>query len=135
MNGSVQLFNDVHRWVAIQSEELELIRAKHKRSVARREDAMHDFFQALTADTAERKKDINDFSLEVEQYTLKHFHVLKEELAESMQLHMIAEASNKNNEYARKQRQLNSLAQNLDTKHGSLAKMAGQMVKFGADCQ
>merc|ERR1740121_2070077 len=106
----VTLFNDVHRWMAMQSEEMRDLIARHRKLTARRKEAIAVLDDTLTRDSAERKKTVNEFSLELEQYTLRKFDLLKEDVtAAHMHKTETENTALQQDDYSRKQRQITNL--------------------------
>jgi len=138
VKGNVPLFNDVHRWVALQADEIETLRARHQRLNTRRKEAIAMCNQTLKRDTDERKKQMNEFSLEMEQYTLRKFDLLQDDVYAAH----LEKSHAENDELAwdevdnipRKQRRINTLSGEMDILHDSLAKVCHSMVDLAKAC-
>ncbi|CAE8629133.1 unnamed protein product [Polarella glacialis] len=126
----VELFSDVRRWIAVQAEELEVLRARHQKLTHRRKEAIVKIAQEVPKDTIERKQQVNDFSLEMEQLALAEFDVLKEDIVAEHVRQKSSESSPAGNDIQRKQRQINALAIDVDQLHGSLLVISGHMGDF-----
>mmetsp|Transcript_21511 Transcript_21511/g.59656 ORF Transcript_21511/g.59656 Transcript_21511/m.59656 type:complete len:169 (-) Transcript_21511:82-588(-) len=133
-NENVALFSDVHRWLAHQSDEIENLRARHQRLNGRRKEAIQACNQQLQRDTAERRKQVNEFSLELEQYTLRKFDLLKDDVIAAHVQQRFEDAGNEADDFGRKQRDIRNVCRNLDEVHNSLHDVAASMVNLVENC-
>jgi len=120
------LFTDVHRWLALQADEIEMLKARHRRNDDCRKAAIAGCNKHLLRDVAERKKQLNDFSIEMEKYTLRKIDMLHHELA--------AHHLNQKHDDTMQQQQINRLCDDLDALHESLYDVAGQMKDMVKNC-
>merc|ERR1719401_694291 len=133
--GDVSLFNDVHRWMAMEVDEIETLRARHQRLNSRRKETLTLAASQLRKDTDERKKQVNEFSLELEQYTLRKFDLLKDDVvAAHIQKSHTENGGGDSDDHARKQRQLHTLCKDLDVMHTSLLHVSKDMVNLFETC-
>lgn len=130
---NVVLFNDVHRWLARQAEDIEHLRCRHHRLTDRRKDAVASLAQQLQKDVNERKKQVNEFSLELEQYTLRKFDLVKDDLvaAHLAQKHEVAAGGLQAD---RKSQQIHLVCKDLDDMHDALCGISDRMVHLVDTC-
>mmetsp|Transcript_17121 Transcript_17121/g.40247 ORF Transcript_17121/g.40247 Transcript_17121/m.40247 type:complete len:166 (-) Transcript_17121:244-741(-) len=133
-NDSVSLFNDVHRWIAMQSDEIGNLRARHQRLNSRRKEATQACLQQLQRDTAERKQQVNDFSLELEQFTLRKFDLLKDDVIAAHIQQRFEDSGNDADDFNRKQREIDTLCKEVDVVHDALHGVSAAMVKLVETC-
>merc|ERR1740121_1347237 len=87
----------------------------------------------LQIDTEERKKQVNDFSLELEQYTLRKFDLLKDDVV-AAHIQKRSDACGELDDHNRKQRQIQGLCKDLDVLNRSLTHVSGDMVTLYETC-
>mmetsp|Transcript_3401 Transcript_3401/g.6825 ORF Transcript_3401/g.6825 Transcript_3401/m.6825 type:complete len:159 (+) Transcript_3401:36-512(+) len=131
---SVALFNDVHRWIAMQADEIESLRVRHQRLNGRRKEAIQVCNQQLQKDTVERKKQVNDFSLELEQYTLRKFSLLKDDVIAAHIQQRFEDSGNDADDFNRRQRDISGVCNNIDSLHSSMCNVSASMQNFVKTC-
>merc|ERR1719356_2014799 len=102
---ALELFHDLHRWFNLQADDIESMKARHHRLNTRNMQAVERLQTQLHRDVAERKKQVNEFSLELEQYTLRKFDLLSDDIARAHLEKSCAETAGVAEETMRKQRQ------------------------------
>lgn len=129
-NLQVGLFTDVHRWLALQADEIEVLRGRHQSSNVRHQEAIQNCVQQMHHDVKERRKQFHDFTTEMEQHTLRKFDVLQDELA-----HLNAKRTCPPTRMAiMKEHQMDGLLTNLDNLHESLCSVGDSMVSLATNC-
>eukprot|EP00746_Dinoflagellata_sp_MGD_P160634 gnl/MRDRNA2_/MRDRNA2_87481_c0_seq1.p1 gnl/MRDRNA2_/MRDRNA2_87481_c0~~gnl/MRDRNA2_/MRDRNA2_87481_c0_seq1.p1 ORF type:complete len:150 (+),score=45.84 gnl/MRDRNA2_/MRDRNA2_87481_c0_seq1:80-529(+) len=123
---STSLFTDVHRWLALQADEIEMLKARHQRNDEKRKAAIAQCNKHLQRDVQERKKQLSDFSIEMEKYTLRKIDMLHHELA--------AHHLNQKHDDTMQQQQINRLCDDLDALHESLYDVAASMKDMVKNC-
>mmetsp|Transcript_108344 Transcript_108344/g.316983 ORF Transcript_108344/g.316983 Transcript_108344/m.316983 type:complete len:158 (+) Transcript_108344:123-596(+) len=131
---NVSLFNDVHRWIAMQADEIEGLRTRHKRLNSRRTEAIQNCTQQMQKDTVERKKQVNEFSLELEQYALRKFSLLKDDIVAAHIQQRFEDNGNDADDFNRRQRDITGLCKNVDVAHHSLYNVATSMQRLVENC-
>lgn len=119
---ATSLFTDVHRWLALQADEIEMLKQRHRRNDDTRKSAIEKCNKNLQRDISERKKQLNEFSIEMEKYTLRKIDMLHHELA--------AHHLNQKHDDTMQQQQINRLCDDLDALHESLYEIAATMVNM-----
>eukprot|EP00933_Yihiella_yeosuensis_P078871 TRINITY_DN9080_c0_g1_i2.p1 TRINITY_DN9080_c0_g1~~TRINITY_DN9080_c0_g1_i2.p1 ORF type:complete len:146 (-),score=35.15 TRINITY_DN9080_c0_g1_i2:207-644(-) len=127
----INLFTDVHRWIQVQGAEIALLRARHQALHEKKVETVAKLSAQLEQDVAERRAKVNDFSLELEQYSLRKFETLKEDIIAAHLAQKQAEAESADSNIQRKQRQINLLCKQLDETYETLGEVAETMVGFG----
>merc|ERR1712137_818693 len=90
--------------------------------------------EQMEKDVSERKKHISEFSLDMEQHTLRKFELLQDELKTINADRHQSEKEPATHEAIMKAQQMSKLCANLDTLHDSLCGVAGSMVKVVKTC-
>merc|ERR1719161_659609 len=75
----------------------------------------------LTRDVEDRKKQLSEFSIEVEKHTLRKIDMLQHELA--------AHHMNQKHDDTKQQQSINSLCDDLDTLHEALYEVSQVMIQ------
>mmetsp|Transcript_25929 Transcript_25929/g.69304 ORF Transcript_25929/g.69304 Transcript_25929/m.69304 type:complete len:150 (-) Transcript_25929:307-756(-) len=126
--GGVQMFNDISRYLAVQTDEIESLRKRHNRLTAMRKEAIAGLQSSIERGTAERKKGLDDVTNELEQFTLKKFELLKDDITAwclvSEQQGSSAESASFDEIRRKREMQLRALCLELDVMHASLQDVA-----------
>mmetsp|Transcript_12435 Transcript_12435/g.35586 ORF Transcript_12435/g.35586 Transcript_12435/m.35586 type:complete len:163 (-) Transcript_12435:167-655(-) len=131
---TVGIFSDVHRWLAIQAEEIEMLRSRHRRLTVRRKDTIQNVAGQLSKDVVERKTQVNEFSLDLEQYTLRKFDLLKDDLVAAHLASRHEAEDHLKGTTDRKHHQIHRLCKNLDILHHALLGVNDKMVDLVDNC-
>mmetsp|Transcript_1150 Transcript_1150/g.2837 ORF Transcript_1150/g.2837 Transcript_1150/m.2837 type:complete len:170 (+) Transcript_1150:79-588(+) len=127
----VSLLNDVHRWIAAQSDEIESLRGRHQRLTAARQNAIAACAKELERDSSERKKQVNEFGVELEQYTLRKFDLLKDDVEAA---HLQANYPKENTGSERRQKQIHDMSKDLDRAYKALGGISKAWVDLIDNC-
>eukprot|EP00928_Gymnodinium_smaydae_P046968 TRINITY_DN31313_c0_g1_i1.p1 TRINITY_DN31313_c0_g1~~TRINITY_DN31313_c0_g1_i1.p1 ORF type:complete len:232 (-),score=36.49 TRINITY_DN31313_c0_g1_i1:146-739(-) len=129
---NVELFHDLNRWLASQLDEIETVRKRHARLNTRSKEAIDKIAHQLQCDSSDRRREVNEFSLEMEQYTLRKFDLLTDDIAAAHREQQFAESTSAADDYIRKQRQISDLCIGVDVMHDSLLKVSKAWTSFVA---
>mmetsp|Transcript_107016 Transcript_107016/g.301075 ORF Transcript_107016/g.301075 Transcript_107016/m.301075 type:complete len:212 (-) Transcript_107016:39-674(-) len=133
-NKPIELFHDLQRWFATQVNEIDAMKSRHERLNSRQKDALTAMMAQMQKDTAQRKSEMNEFSLDLEQYTLRKFDLLTDDIKSA---YVETEDSAKvdfrmagGDRFHRRARQIRNVTNRIDSLHVSLNGVASAWRTF-----